>query len=157
MGTLTLSDLAAVSEIIGMAAVIISLLLVVGSIRQNTAAMHIANDNFLYERQDAIVATLATDPSLAEISRKHDNKEELSEVEHIRMWNQLYRDLIMWEMAFARLKVGLFSVDQWREWNRVYSYQFLNQFPKSWWIETRHWLNEDFAAHVDAVYAASEE
>jgi hypothetical protein len=43
------------------------LLLVVSSIRQNTAVMHTTNDNFLYQRQDAIVAALATNPSLAEV------------------------------------------------------------------------------------------
>jgi len=157
MGEMTLIEWAAVSEILGMAAVIISLLLVVGSIRQNTAAMHTANDNFLYERQDAIVATLVTDPSLAEISVKHQNKEELSDVEHVRMWNQQFRDMLMWELAFIRLKEGLFSPAQWREWDRAYSLQFLSDFPPSWWAETRQWVNDDFAAHVDAVYAEAGE
>ena len=157
MSELTLIEWAAFSEILGMAAVIISLLLVVGSIRQNTAAMHTANDNFLYQRQDAIVATLVTDPSLAELSVKHKNKEKLSEVEHVRMWNQLFRDMLMWELAFTRLKEGLFSPASWREWDRAYSSQFLSDFPPSWWAETRHWVNDDFAAHVDAVYAAGGE
>lgn len=157
MGELTLIEWAAVSEIIGMAAVIISLLLVVGSIRQNTAAMHTANNNFLYERQDAIVATLVTDPSLAELSVKHQNKEKLSEVEHVRMFNQYFRDLLMWELAFVHLKDGLFGPAQWREWDRAYSLQFVTEFPTSWWVEARQWVSEDFAAHVDAVYAAADE
>ena len=62
-----MNEWAAISEILGMMAVIVSLLLVVSSIRQNTAAMHTTNDNFLYQRQDAIVAALATNPSLAEV------------------------------------------------------------------------------------------
>jgi hypothetical protein len=119
--------------------------------------MHTANDNFVYERQDAIVATLVTDPSLAEISVKHQNKEKLSDVEHIRMWNQLFRDMLMWELAFSRLKEGLFSPAHWREWDRAYSSQFLRQMPPSWWAETRPWLNDEFAEHVDAVYATAGE
>jgi hypothetical protein len=151
---LTLTEWAAVSEILGMVAVIISLLLVVGSIRQNTKAMHTANDNFLYQRQDAIIATLVTDPTLAELTVKHKNREKLSEVEYVRVWNQLFRDILMWELAFVRLKQGLFSPADWREWDEAYSTQFLSDFPLSWWIETRHWVNDDFAAHVDAVYSA---
>jgi len=157
MGELTLFDWAAISEILGMAAVIISLLLVVGSIRQNTAAMHTANDNFMYERQDAIVATLVTDPSLAALSVKHSNREQLSETEHVRMWNQLFRDMLMWELAFTRHKDGLLSPSQWQGWDSAYSPQFLSEFPPSWWAETRHWVSDDFAAHVDAVYAAASE
>jgi len=156
MGELTLNEWAAISEILGVLAVVISLLLVVSSIRQNTAAMRTTNDNFMYERQDAIVASLATNPSLAEISVKHDNNENLSEVEHLQMWNQLFRDLLLWELAFVRLKEGLFSPAQWSEWNRVYSIQFLDEFPKSWWAETRHWVTEEFAVHVESVYAAAE-
>jgi hypothetical protein len=155
MAELTLSEWAAISEILGMIAVIISLLLVVSSIRQNTAVMHTTNDNFLYQRQDAIVAALVTNPSLAELSVKHDNNEDLSEVEHLRLWNQHFRDLLLWELAFVRLKEGLFSPKQWSEWNRVYSMQFLSEFPLSWWAKARPWCTEDFAKHVDSVYAAA--
>ena len=156
MTELTLNEWAAISEILGVLAVVVSLLLVVGSIRQNTAAMQTTNDNFLYERQDAIVATLATNPLLAEISVKHDNDEDLSEVEQRQLWNQMFRDLLLWELAFVRLKEGLFSPTQWSEWNRVYSIQFLGECPKSWWAENRHWMTEEFAAHVDSIYTAAE-
>jgi hypothetical protein len=82
---MTLTEWAAVAEILGMITVVASLLLVARSITQNTAAMHTSNDNFLYERQDAIIATLVTDASLAELQVKHENKEQLSDVEHVRV------------------------------------------------------------------------
>jgi len=106
MVNMNLAEWAAVAEILGMVTVIVSLLLVVRSISQNTAAMHTANDNFIYERQDAILTTLVTDPSMAELQIKHQNNEQLSEVEHVRMWNQLFRDMLMWELAFNRLEAG---------------------------------------------------
>ncbi len=155
MATMTIVEWAAISEIGGMVVVIISLLLVVSSIRQNTAAMHTANDNFMYERQDAIITTLVVEPSIAELYVKLENKEELSGVDRKRMYNQLFRDLIMWELAFVRLKQGLFSPTQWREWNASYSTQFLSNFPYSWWTEARKLVNDEFAAHVDALYAAA--
>ena len=155
MVNMNLTEWAAVAEILGMVTVIVSLLLVVRGISQNTAAMHTANDNFLYERQDAIVATLVTDPLLAELQIKHLNKEQLSDAEHVRMWNQLFRDMLMWELAFVRLEEGLFSADHWREWDKVYSLQFLSEFPPSWWAEARPLVNDGFAKHVDAIYAAA--
>jgi hypothetical protein len=155
MVNMNLAEWAAVAEILGMVTVVVSLLLVVRSIRQNTAAMHTANDNFIYERQDAILATLVTDPSMAELQVKHQNNEQLSEVEHVRMWNQLFRDMLMWELAFNRLEAGLLSATQWQEWDKAYSLQFLGEFPPSWWAEARPWVNDRFAKYVDALYAAA--
>ncbi len=154
---MTLTEWAAVAEILGMVTVVASLLLVVRSIKQNTAAMHTSNDNFIYERQDAILATLVTDASMAELQVKHENKEQLSDVEHVRMWNQHFRDMLMWELAFVRFRQGLFSTASWREWDKAYSIQFLGEFPPSWWAEARPWVNNDFAEHVDAIYAAASE
>ena len=153
---MTLSEWAAVAQILGMVTVVVSLLLLARSIRQNTAAMHTSNDNFIYERQDAIVTTLVTDTSMAELYVKHQNGEELSDVEHVRMWNQLFRDMLMWELAFIRFNEGLFSTAQWREWDRVYSKQFLQEFPPSWWAEARPYVNDNFVEHVDAIYEADD-
>ena len=152
---MTLPEWAAVAEILGVVTVGVSLLVVVRSISQNTAAMRISNDNFVYERQDAIIATLVTDASVAELYVKHQNKEQLSDVEHVRMWNQLFRDMLMWELAFSRHSEGHFNAAHWRDWDNAYSLQFLSEFPRSWWAEARPLVNVDFAKHVDAIYAAA--
>jgi hypothetical protein len=152
---MTLSEWAAVAEILGMITVVVSLLLVVRSISQNTAAMHTSNDNFVYERQDAIITTLITDPSMADLSVKHQNKEPLSEVEHVRMWNQLFRDMLMWELAFHRFSEGHFSAASWHQWDSAYSKQFHSEFPPSWWAEARPYIADDFAVHVDAIYESA--
>ena len=152
---MTLLEWAAVAEILGVVAVVVSLLLLVRSISQNTAAMRISNDNFVYERQDAIIATLVTDESVAELYVKHENKEQLSDVEHVRMWNQLFRDMLMWELAFSRRRDGHFSEAHWRDWDDAYTLQFLGEFPPSWWAEARPLVNVNFAKHIDAIYAAA--
>jgi hypothetical protein len=154
---MTLTEWAAIAEILGMITVVASLLLVARSVTQNTAAMQTSNDNFLYERQDAIIATLVTDASLAQLQVKHENKEQLSDVEHVRMWNQYFRDMLMWNLAFIRFSEGLFSKAHWRDWDRAYSIQFLGEFPPSWWAEARPWVTNDFAEHVDAIYGAASE
>ena len=153
MGKRNLSEWAAISEIIGMVAVVVSLLLVAYNLGQNTKVMRAANDNMLYQTQDAILSTYADDPSLVSIYIKHLENEELTEVESERLWNQQFRDLSMWELAYIRHHEGLFAPDQWYAWNRAYSTQFTSEFPDAWWAEARTWVRDDFAAHVDAAYA----
>jgi hypothetical protein len=71
MAELTLGEWAAVSEIFGMVAVVVSLLLVVGSTRKNTAAMHTADDNFLYQRPDLSEKHLESHGTAAEALGSH--------------------------------------------------------------------------------------
>ncbi len=147
----------AVGEILGALVVVVTLGYLAIQIRQNTAALRVSNDNFLYERRDAIIATLVTDPSLAALQVKHDNREQLTDVEHVRMWNQHFRDLLMWKLAHTRLKEGYYSESQWRNWDQAYSRQFIGEFPPSWWDEARPWLSGDFADYVDSLYKSESE
>ncbi len=147
----------AVGEVLGALAVVVTLGYLAIQMRQNTAALRISNENFLIERQDAIIATLVTDPSLAALAVKHDRQEELTDVEHVRMWNQYFRDLLMWELAYNRLKEGHFSEAHWRDWDNAYSKQFVEEFPPSWWEEARPWLTDDFSDYVDALYKSRSE
>jgi len=42
-----------------------------------------------------------------------------------------------------------------KQWDKAYTLQFLDEFPPSWWAEARPWVNDRFAKHVDALYAAA--
>ncbi len=147
----------AVGEVLGALAVVVTLGYLAIQVRQNTSALRISNENFLIERQDAIVATLVTDPSLAELQVKHDKQEQLTEVEHLRLWNQYFRDLLMWELAYNRFKEGHLSESHWRDWDSAYSRQFTAEFPPSWWDEARPWLTAAFADYVDTLYESKPE
>ncbi len=147
----------ALGEVLGALTVLVTLGYLAIQIRQNTAALRISNENVLIERQDAIVATLVTDPSLAALQVKHDRGEQLTDIEHVRMWNQYFRDLLMWELAYNRHREGHFSEYHWRDWDNAYSKQFIEEFPVSWWNEARPWLTGEFADYVDALYKAKSE
>ncbi len=73
MAKRNLAEWAAVSEIIGTLAVVISLLFVAFNISQNTRVMQAANDNFLYETQNAILNTVVESSEFASIYLKHLN------------------------------------------------------------------------------------
>jgi hypothetical protein len=152
-----LAEWAAVSEIIGTLAVVISLLFVGFNINKNTRVMHAANDNLLYEMQDAILNSVVESSDFASIYQRHLNEGELTPVEELRMLIHGLRDLFMWELTYVRYQEGLFSSDQWNAWNKSYSIQFKSEFPNEWWEDSRDWVRDDFEAHVDAVYASADD
>ena len=151
MRKLNLTEWAAVTEIIGTAAVVITLVIVSYSIKQNTTVMQASNDNFLYELQYARIINVINSPEMASIYVKRNRNEDLSEEEEERyFWDRLL-ELLTWEITFVRNRDGLFSPEQWEAWDNYYITGFLNKFPAEYWGKTRDWFGEDFKNHVDAA------
>jgi hypothetical protein len=71
MRKLNLTEWAAVSEIIGTVAIVISLLFVAYSVNQNTAVMQASNDDFIYELQYARTRDIVSSPGMASHSKGH--------------------------------------------------------------------------------------
>ena len=153
MGKLNLNQWAAAAEIIGTTAIIISLLFVAYSINQNTAVTQAGNDNFIYELQYARIRDVVSSPGMASIYVKSRRNEELSEVEHERLYWDRLQELGTWEIAYKRHRDGLFSSTQWDGWNNFYIRDFSNRFSAESWEEIRDWYSEDFKSHIDAIYA----
>jgi hypothetical protein len=153
MRKLNLVESAAVAEIIGTAALVISILFVAYSVNQNTAVMQASNDNFIYEIQFARVRDIVSSPGVAAIYAKRNRNEELSEEEQVRFYWDKLQEIGTWEVAFNRHRDGMFSAEQWVGWNNYFEMALTNQFSAKSWAEVRGWYAEDFRRHVDAVYA----
>ena len=67
MKKLNLSEWAAVGELVGTFAVFVSLIFVIYSINQNTAAVQGSTENLIFERNTNLTNNFMLDPSLAEI------------------------------------------------------------------------------------------
>ena len=96
MKRLDLTGWAAIAEIVGTVAVVVSLLFVAHSVNRNTSIMQSVNDNFIYQLQDERVRDIVSDPELASIIVKFRHKEDISEVAHqntSRMINRLVNRL----------------------------------------------------------------
>jgi len=153
MRKLSLTEWAALSEIIGTAAIVFSLVFVTFSINQNTAVMQASSENVLYELQFARVRDIVSNPGVASIYVKRNRNEKLSEEEQLRFhWDKI-QELETWNIAFSRHRDGLFSTERWEAWNDYFVVEFTDQFPAESWAEVRNWYPEDFQRHVDAVYA----
>lgn len=154
MKRLELTEWSAIAEIVGTTAVVISLLFVGYSINRNTKELQAANENFLYEVQETRRGDEASNPQLAALVVKAQSGGELSPGEQRQYFSHIIRGLNVWELAYERFKDGLLSADTWPTWDRMYADQARRDFPKEWWEEARLWYGDDFAAHVDAAYAA---
>ncbi len=153
MKRLDLTGWAAIAEIVGTVAVVVSLLFVAHSVNRNTSVMQSVNDNFIYQLQDERVRDIVSDSELASIIVKFRHNEDISEVELERILWQKYRELNMWELAFVRHNDGLYSAEQWHIWNRYFDVGFTAEFPEERWTDVKEWYRDDFVKHVDAVYA----
>ncbi len=144
---------AAISDILETVAVVVSLLFVAYSINRNSAVMQSVTDNFIYQLQDERVRDIVSDPELASIIVKLRRNEEISEVEMERIRWQNLRELNQWELAFVRYNEGLYSPEQWNNWDGYYDLGFTAVFPEESWADVKEWYRDDFVKHVDAVYA----
>lgn len=81
MAKVDIKMLAAGAEIVASIAVVVSLLLVVTSIDQNTKSLQSINDNFLYELQNQRLRDVSNDSELASIVDRYYAGEDLTRAE----------------------------------------------------------------------------
>ena len=153
MRKLNLTDWASISEIVGTLAVVISLMFVVLSIDRNTAAVQVANENFLYELTDSYIEAVVSDPGLTAIYVKAGKGDALSDVDRFRVDMQMTRFMNRWNLAFDRHKDGMFDPEKWNMWNESFESSINVQYLREWWAESKSGYGLEFAAHIDSIIA----
>ena len=156
MKKLDLHGWAAMAEIVGTTAVVVSLLFVAYSINRNTVVMQAVNENFFFQMNDQIISGLLSNSDILSIVDKRGSAQELSNVESMSMSVFTIRQLNVWEMAYYRYKDGLYTPDRWLAVNEGYSDGLMNGLSacdKDCWARYRLGFGDEFARHVDAEYA----
>jgi hypothetical protein len=153
MGRRELSDWAAIAEIVGTIAVVVSLVFVVQSLNQNTEALQNTNLNHVYDRYDAQNSDLANNPELASMYVKRILKLEGLTASEAQLLFTLRRDLNQWEQYFMWNADGLLDRSDWLAWDDYFQILFSNSLPQTWWNALRPYYADDFAKHVDQIYA----
>ena len=149
---LDLSGWAALAEIVGTVAVVISLLLVAYSIRRNTGEMETTNSNFLYQLDAQILGDVSTDLRLATTILKMKKEETLTDVEKFQYVAFQERYLSVLEIAWTQYKSGSLSSIDWRDWDKYLAVYVTDGLPEDWWVEIRSGYKPEFAKHVDSKY-----
>lgn len=151
MRKMRLRDWAAVAEIAGTIAIVVSLLFVALSVQRNTNALSGQYANEMYDGLQRIDLTVMADPELMRITiRGRDDPSSLSELETEIFETYLGTYLEIWDRANAREEEGLLQEETARLWHVYFHAFFARNMTKEIWEEMRWaWPNEAFQARVD--------
>lgn len=152
MRKLSLSEWASIGELVGTFAVFVSLIFVVYSINQNTAAIQGSTENILFERIGDLSTQVIADPTLAAIIvKKREGEAELTSVEAVR-WEKYQLVLLdMWALGFNRHRRGLLAPDQWEAWDGYFQEIFstgAERMPEAQWESLSYGYDPVFWDHV---------
>jgi hypothetical protein len=152
MRKLQLGEWAAIGELIGTAAVVISLIFVGYSLRQNTDAVQGSTENLIFESHAALVDHFISDPSMADIlARMRTDDPQLTEAETIR-WETYQTNLLdIWALAYLRHERDLLADRHWKAWDDYFRYKFSYEAERlsfERWQELEYGYEKRFWAHV---------
>ena len=159
MRKLELRDWAVIGELVATLAVVVSLVFVVISVKQNTNALQGLNDNAIFDQHIALVNHIVADPSMAEIyAKKRRGDTPLTEVEAVR-WERYQTNMLdIWVMAFTRHETGLLADELWEPWNTYFIELFRTEperLTREMWDALKFGFEPDFWHHVDrSVFGA---
>ena len=146
------NKLAAISEIVGTIAVIVSLAFVVRSVDQNTDALQNTNLNHVYDRLDSLNSDIATNPQLAITYANKVFDLKNIDADEAQFLVTMRRELNQWEQYFKWYEDRLLDDHDWAGWDDYYRTLFITAFPKEWWQSMRKYYKSDFSSHVDQIY-----
>ena len=147
---MSLNDLANLGQIIGAIAVVISLIYVALSIRQNTSAIRSATAQSVHEHFANWYQTFATDPSLVEVGVKGlKDYASLSETEKARFVSTFMAFLSYGQNAFLKWRQGLLSPSLWLGWEQVLMNLLGAPGGKALWKERAYLFGEEFRRYVE--------
>ena len=155
MRKLDLKEWAALGEVIGTVAVVVSLVFVIVSVKQNTDALQGMNDNALFQQHSELMNMFVADPSLAAIlAKKRNAGSELTAIEAVR-WERYETNLMdIWVMAYTRHEAGLLADEHWQPWNVYFTELFSNgaeRLSRERWQELEFAYETKFWNHVDSA------
>ena len=148
----TLQDWAAIAEIVGTVAIVVSFIFVVQGLNQNTKALKVANLNQIYGAADDLNSDIVSSPELASLYVERVFGVNGLKAEEAQFVIVMRRELNQWEQFYFWNRDGVISDDDWQNWDAYFSEVFSDHFPKAWWEGTKKYYYVEFATHVDRIY-----
>lgn len=146
----------AISEVFGTIAVVVSLIFVGISIRQNTAVVQANQQNLLYELTDNWFSDRLANPELYEIELRASDPQALTDVERLRYSEVIYRAVNIWENAYFKHENGFLSDGQYQAFHNANVNWIGCCAPRWTWDEIKDDFRPDFVEMVDAIYKGQE-
>ena len=141
----------AVAEVIGVIAVVVSLVYLSVQIRQNTKVAKAATRQAIAESTEKLGDDLINNSDMAEIFVRHMSGGELSPVENLRLQARCYRDMQHWENIHYQFNQGLVSQDQWRGFQKnLVTLLAIDAYREYWEHESTHY-SDAFQAEIASI------
>ena len=150
-----LKKLALIAEIIGAAAVVVSLVYVGASIRQNTDAITAANHQNLLS-MDIEKNAWFRDREFSELYVSALSNIDGLSAAQLRQFRTYVSDQVnIWENVYIAHETGLISDTIWEGYNQYYSGQMKLPAYRFVWERNKDGWTGDFARHVETVLAGT--
>ena len=142
------------AEVIGAVAVVLSLIYVGYQVQQNTQAIKSTVHMSLVDHVISTEGALLNNADLAEILVKGEaDPDSLTPAEQYRAEAYYTFEFINWENAFLNYHKGFVDEKVWVAWDRSNYPDEESQAQFRFWQAHRQWFDDEFARHVDRVYA----
>ena len=153
---MTLEHFAAIAEVIGAVAVVVTLVYFIVEIRKNTEAVRASTHQQQVDTTVTLNSGVSADPQLAAlIASANTDYESLKPGEQLQLHYFYTNYFNMWNAQFTHRKKGLFDNDAWLTWDKGMTILLNSQFAmRETWnlIETIY--GEDFRTHVENIIRA---
>ena len=142
---------AAIAEIAGTVAVIVSLVFVIRSIDQNTKAIEAAEANNIWAawREVGILPAI-NNPDFAAVLAKVKDSESLSAVEQIQWDRYQAGQFDIWAQLFDLYRDGLISQEKWSYWDNGYWRAWQRNEIGQTWESSAEVYDPDFQQYINS-------
>ena len=143
--------ISAIAEVVGVIAVVVSLVYLSVQIRQNTRVAKAATRQAIAESTERLGDDLINNSDMAELFVKHMSGGELKPVENLRLQARCYRDMQHWENIHYQFSEGLVSRDQWLGFRKnLVTLLGIDAYREYWEHEASHY-SDAFQAEMASI------
>ncbi len=151
----SLTDWAAIAEIVASVAVVISLIFVGLQVQKHTVELRATHSNDLYDAMREIELTMISTPHLTDAYEKAWNgrRDEMTDREQLIYQNYLVQSFTVWEQAFARAADGSMAEEDYASWEETFSAYLGTGVTREDVAFIRTWVGADFRKRLDEIAA----
>lgn len=153
MNKLTLRDWAAVAEIAGTIGVVVSLLMVVYSLNQNTVAISGSGVNEIYDGYRSMQIAMMENPDMVMIAKRGaTDYDSLSEMEQELYILYIAMNLDLWDRLINREAEGLIDPDSSEPWHLFFREWTRRHVNRALWDQEKWgWPSKRFQDQVEGL------
>ena len=145
----------AIGELVGAAAVVVTLAYLARQIRQNSLAMKVAAKQEMTKQYGEFADLLLLNDDLLELQSRGRTGESLNEQEAYKYFLLMNKATWYFSSMFYQYKVHELSDQEWSQSQRVIDRYCAMPGFRSYWNENREYWSEDFTEYINEVVGSA--